>query len=187
MVHWSLFPTAIGTCGIVWEGNSVLGTSLPDAERETTERRLREKFAATKAKPPVHVREAIDAIGSLLEGESTDLSFVDCAFPDVEPLAVRIYALIRAIPPGKTSTYGAVAAQLGDPALARAVGRAMGRNPIPIIVPCHRIIGSGGKLVGFSADGGVEMKLKMLEIEGAQIGDRPSLFDDLPLAIKPLT
>ena len=63
---------------------------------------------------------------------------------------------------------------------AQNVGRALSRNPIPIIVPCHRVIGANGKLTGFSAHGGVDTKLRMLEIEGARMGQMPGLFDDLP-------
>ena len=81
----------------------------------------------------------------------------------------------------KTRSYGEIAEQLGDRALARDVGQALGQNPVPIIVPCHRVLAAGGKAGGFSAPGGTSTKLRLLSIEGAQPGG-PTLFDRLPLA-----
>ncbi|MEM7685817.1 MAG: MGMT family protein [Pseudomonadota bacterium] len=138
-----------------------------------------------EAAPPVEIARAITEITALLDGEAADLSKIPCDLSRVDPFAVKVYDATRAIPAGRTSTYGAIAVQLGDKTLARNVGQALGRNPVPIIVPCHRVVGAGGKLVGFSADGGVETKLKMLAIEGAAIGEPPGLFDTLPLATKP--
>ncbi len=93
---------------------------------------------------------------ALLEGAKTDLTGIDCDFSQVEPFAVQVYTATRAIPAGETRTYGEIALQLGDKQLAEKVGRALGRNPLPIIVPCHRVIGANGKLTGFSAYGGVD-------------------------------
>jgi methylated-DNA-[protein]-cysteine S-methyltransferase len=94
----------------------------------------------------------------------------------------RVYAIARAIPPGSVRTYGDIARELGDLAAARAVGQALGRNPWPIVVPCHRVLGADGKVGGFSAPGGADTKLRMLTIERAQTSAEPSLFDDLPLS-----
>jgi methylated-DNA-[protein]-cysteine S-methyltransferase len=102
----------------------------------------------------------------------------------MEPFALKVYELSRAIKPSQTRTYGELATEMGDRAYAQAVGRALGANPFPIIVPCYRIMGAGGKLTGFSAGGGVSTKLKLQEIEKAQIGEKPALFGDLPLAVK---
>jgi O-6-methylguanine DNA methyltransferase len=84
-----------------------------------------------------------------------------------------VYQLARSIPPGKTLSYGEVASRIGSPGAARAVGQALGKNPFAIVVPCHRVLAAGGKPGGFSANGGVDTKLKMLRIEQAQ----RSLFD----------
>jgi methylated-DNA-[protein]-cysteine S-methyltransferase len=78
-----------------------------------------------------------------------------------------VFEIARTIPPGRTLSYGEVAQALGDATLARAVGQALGRNPFPIIVPCHRVLAAGGKAGGFSAPGGVKTKARLLEIEGA--------------------
>ena len=88
-------------------------------------------------------------------------------------------------PCGEVRTYGEIAQEIGDPGAARAVGAALGRNPVPIIIPCHRVLGSAGKSGGFSAPGGTETKFRMLEIEGAKRPGDPELFESLPLAVKP--
>ena len=185
MVRFSLFPTPLGDCGIAWRGDTVVSTRLPDKSSADTSRRLAMRTGGTRGEPPTAIRCAIASMTALLEGERTDLTSIVCDFGAIDPFAAQVYAATRAIPAGRTSTYGAIAARLGDKQLARNVGQALGRNPLPIIVPCHRVMGAGGKLTGFSAAGGVATKLKMLAIEGAQVGDAPGLFDDLPLAGRP--
>jgi methylated-DNA-[protein]-cysteine S-methyltransferase len=96
----------------------------------------------------------------------------------------RVYDVARSIPAGATLSYGNIAEQLGDRLLARDVGEALGQNPFPIIVPCHRVLAAGGKMGGFSARGGVRTKLRLLSIEGAEPGG-PTLFEALPLAAAP--
>lgn len=130
------------------------------------------------------MNEAIAAIQELLDGKPNDLTSIQLDISGIEPFALEVYALSRAIKPGQTRTYGELATEMGDRAYSQAVGRALGANPFPIIVPCHRILGAGGKLTGFSAGGGVNTKLKLLEIEQAQIGPAPALFGALPLAVK---
>jgi methylated-DNA-[protein]-cysteine S-methyltransferase len=97
----------------------------------------------------------------------------------------QVYAVARTIPPGATLSYGEIATRLGDRSAARDVGEAMGQNPFPVIVPCHRVVAAGGKVGGFSAAGGVTTKLRLLAIEGAQVGETPTLFDSLPLVARP--
>ena len=104
---------------------------------------------------------------ALLGGERVDLADVALDMADVAPFHQRVYEQTRAIPAGATSTYGEIAARIGDPGNARAVGEALGRNPFPIIVPCHRVLAASGKLGGFSAFGGAMTKRRMLIIEGA--------------------
>ncbi|WP_156256917.1 methylated-DNA--[protein]-cysteine S-methyltransferase, partial [Sandarakinorhabdus oryzae] len=137
---------------------------------------------AEPGQPPPAIARAITAIQALLAGDRVDLGFIACE-PHADPFAEQVRTLTRAIPPGQTRTYGDLATDLGDKALARAVGTTLGRNPLPLIVPCHRVLGADGKLTGFSAPGGVKTKLKLLEIEGAFRSD--GLFGALPLALKP--
>jgi methylated-DNA-[protein]-cysteine S-methyltransferase len=91
----------------------------------------------------------------------------------------------RRIPAGETVTYGELAARAGSPGAAREVGQAMARNRFPIIVPCHRVLAANGGFGGFSAPGGLESKARLLTIERAAVGREPSLFDDLPIAVRP--
>jgi len=121
----------------------------------------------------------------LLRGEKRDFSAIALDMAGVPEFHQKVYAVARTIPVGATLSYGEIAARLGDRGAAREVGEAMGQNPFPIIVPCHRVLAAGGKVGGFSAAGGVTTKLRLLGIEGAQVGEAPTLFDSLPLRARP--
>jgi methylated-DNA-[protein]-cysteine S-methyltransferase len=181
-IGFSVFDTALGHCGIAWTATAIAGTRLPETTIEDIERRYGEAKLST---PPPFVHEAIQRIRQLLTGEADDLLSLPLDMGDVTELNRRIYAITRAIAPGRTRTYGDIARELGDPLYAQAVGQAMGRNPWPIIVPCHRVLAAGGKTGGFSAPGGVDTKFKILAIEQAKVKPEGSLFDALPLAVKP--
>jgi methylated-DNA-[protein]-cysteine S-methyltransferase len=166
-MHWVLFDTAIGTCGLAWSNAGVRRLQLPEPDRNATERRL---IAGTGATRPERVPEEIaDAIGLLqqyFEGNAADLGDVALDLDRTSPFHRRIYAATRTIGWGRTASYGDLARQVGSPGAARAVGQAMARNPVPIIVPCHRVLASGGKVGGFSAYGGVVTKERLLALEG---------------------
>jgi methylated-DNA-[protein]-cysteine S-methyltransferase len=171
---FTMFRTAIGTCGIVWTERGISGLQLPEGHEAATRARLLRRFpGASEAVPPSAVARARDAIVALLQGERADLSFVTLDMDGVPPFARRVYEAARAIPAGSTRSYGALAAALGMPAAARAVGQALGRNPFAIVVPCHRVVAAGGKLGGFTANGGAVTKQRLLQIEGARA---PALF-----------
>ena len=177
----TLLPTAIGTCAVAWRGDVIVGVALPEADEAATERHLRRTVPdAGRATPPPVVRAVLDGIVALLAGEPVDLSDVAVDVPLDSDFARRVHEVVRAIPPGETLTYGQVAERVGEPGGAQAVGRVMGSNPVPIIVPCHRVVGSGGRPVGFSAPGGVATKQRILRIEGAAAGGQPSLFEPAP-------
>jgi methylated-DNA-[protein]-cysteine S-methyltransferase len=177
----SIFDAAIGTCAVVWSARGVAGVQLPETTELATRAWLLRRFPdAEERDPPPSVQRAIEAIVALLRGEARDLRDLPLDLDGVPEFNRRVYEIARAIPPGKTMTYGEIAKQLGDRLLARAVGQALGHNPVPLIVPCHRVVAASGKSGGFSAGGGVVTKLRLLTIEGAQpIG--PTLFDRLPL------
>ena len=180
--HFCLFDTAIGACALAWSGERLIGAQLPERDEETARRRLMRRFPeASEARPPVFVAEAIAGIVALMTGEKRDLAGLPIALDDVPAFARKVYAVALAIPHGETLTYGEVAARIGEPGAARAVGVALGQNPLPIIVPCHRVLAAGGRTGGFSADGGVETKLRMLTIEKARTSAEPGLFEALPL------
>jgi methylated-DNA-[protein]-cysteine S-methyltransferase len=181
---FALFDTAIGACGIVWSARGVTGVQLPETNERATRARLLRRYAgAREAQPPHDVQRAIDGIVALLRGEARDLADIVIDDTQIPPFNRKVYAIARTIPPGRTITYGEIAERLGDKLLARDVGQAMGENPTPIIMPCHRVLAAGGKTGGFSASGGVVTKLRLLTIEGAQ-PNGPTLFDRLPLAAR---
>jgi methylated-DNA-[protein]-cysteine S-methyltransferase len=183
-VSFALFETAIGSCGVAWSERGIVGVQLPEGNERATRSRLRRRFPdACEAVPPAHVERVISDVVALLGGERRDLrqAVLDqAAVPDFNR---RVYDVARSIPAGSTWSYGEVAARLGDRSLARDVAQALGQNPFPIIVPCHRVMAAGGKTGGFSAPGGVRTKLRLLSIERAQPGG-PSLFADLPLVTR---
>ena len=173
--QYTLFDTAIGRCAVAWSARGLLAVQLPEAdERATRARLLRRVLGAREAAPPRDVQGAIDAMTALLRGEPSDLSPIVLDMDGVPAFHRRVYDIARGIAPGATLTYGDIANQLGDPGAARAVGQALGHNPFAIVVPCHRVLASGGKPGGFSANGGAVTKLRMLAIEGAPV--TPSLF-----------
>lgn len=170
---FTMFDTAIGVCGLAWRGDVVAGTSLPGTGLRA---RMAKRFPdAVEGPPPPSARTAVDGIVALLDGARHDLASIPLDLSGVPEFHRRAYEVARAIPPGKTVTYGEIAHRLGMPGSAQAVGQAMGQNPFPIIVPCHRVLAAGGKDGGFSAHGGVATKRRMLVIEGA-LADEPTLF-----------
>ena len=179
---FALFDTAIGFCAVVWSARGIAGVQLPEADAAATRKRVRKRFpAAVESQAPASVQHAIKEMTALLDGEARDLNDITVDIDHLSEFNRKVYAIARAIPPGSTLTYGEVAERLGDKLLARAVGQALGENPVPLIVPCHRVLAANGKSGGFSATGGVITKLRLLTIEGAQPGG-PTLFDRLPLA-----
>ncbi len=175
---FTLFDTAIGRCGIAWGGRGISLVQLPEARVAATRARLLARApGAQEAPPPPEVRRAVDAITALLRGEPSDLGQIALDMERVPPFQRRVYEAAREIPPGATLTYGEVATRVGSPGSARAVGQALGRNPFAIVVPCHRVLAAGGRVGGFSAEGGTGAKLRMLAIEGARINGQPGLFE----------
>ena len=173
-----LFDTAIGRCALAWSVDGLTGVQLPGADEAATRARMRARFPGVEERePPPEVCEAIRRIAAALGGEPDDLRSIRLDETGVGAFPRRVYALLRELPYGATTTYGELAARLGEPGAARAVGRALGDNPFAPVVPCHRVLAAGGGSGGFSAAGGVRTKLRMLSIEGARFGSEPGLFD----------
>jgi methylated-DNA-[protein]-cysteine S-methyltransferase len=176
--HFAIFDTAIGRCGIVWGPRGINGVQLPMGSEEKTRSRIRQSRGdIPEAVPTAEVQSAIDGIVELLAGKPNDLADIALDLDGVPEFNRGVYDIARRIPPGQTLTYGDIAKRLGGVELSRDVGQALGRNPCPIVVPCHRVLAAGGKPGGFSANGGVVTKLKILAIEGAVVNHTPSLFD----------
>jgi methylated-DNA-[protein]-cysteine S-methyltransferase len=177
MTTFTLFDTPIGRCGIAWDGEMVVGVQLPEARVADTRARLRERFDGARAgTPPPPVQSAIDRIVSSLRGRADDLVDIPLDLASLPPFQRKVYEVVRTIPAGETMSYGEVAAEVGSPGAARAVGQALGRNPYAIVVPCHRVLAAGGRTGGFSATGGVATKLRMLAIEGVRTVDGDTGF-----------
>src|SRR6266446_3649088 len=172
---FALFDTAIGRCGIAWGECGVAGVQLPEAGEAETRARMLHRFpAAGETAPPPGIRQAVEGIVALLRGEASDLAGVALDMDQVPEFHRRVYDAARTISPGETLSYGDIARQVGVPGAARAVGQALGRNPFPIVVPCHRVIAAGGRIGGFSAQGGIATKRRMLAIESAWIDGDPA-------------
>ncbi|GJL95334.1 MAG: methylated-DNA--protein-cysteine methyltransferase [Hyphococcus sp.] len=178
---YHLFETALGRCAMAWGESGVLSVSFPEKDDATTVDRLarRPKYLGyegdeEEASPPQGIVRLVKDITALFEGARPN--FADARL-DMEGIAAfdrELYALTLAIPAGELKTYGDLAKALGDVSLSRRVGQSLGRNPFPIIVPCHRVVGADGAMTGFSAPGGAEVKRRLLKIEGAI---EPDLFD----------
>ncbi len=176
--HFAIFDTPLGRCGIAWGARGINAVQLPMGSENMTRARIRQRFGdIAESSPTDEVQAAIDGIVELLAGKPNDLRQIVLDLDGVPEFHRGVYDIARAIPPGKTLTYGDIAKRLGGVELSRDVGQALGRNPCPVVVPCHRVLAAGDKPGGFSANGGVVTKLKMLEIEGAVVNYTPSLFD----------
>ena len=175
---FALFDTVIGRCGIAWGDRGLIGVQLPESTPGAAWARLRRRFPdAVEAEPTAEVEKVIERIRDLLAGGRDDLSDIPLDLASQPAFNLRVYEIARAIAPGETSTYGEVARAMGEPGAARAVGKALGENPWPIVVPCHRVLGSSGSMGGFSAPGGAETKARLLTIEKARTNEVPTLFD----------
>ncbi len=169
---FTTFDTAIGACAVAWGPNGITGVQLPERDEAATRARMQRRFpSAGRDEPPTAVADAIAAMQSLLWGETTDLTAVVVDLGGTDDLARRVYEVARTIPHGATLSYGDIADRIGEPRLTREVGRALAGNPVPIVVPCHRVLAAGGRIGGFSANGGITMKLRLLAIEGALLTD----------------
>ena len=170
LLRHAVFDTAIGACAVAWHGGGLVGVWLPEGSAEALRQRVLRRHAdAVSSTPDGPARRAVDGITALLAGAPDDLADValDFDFAQAPLFFRRVWTASRAIPPGSTRTYLELATTLGEPGAARAVGQALGRNPFPIVVPCHRVLAAGGRSGGFSAPGGVRTKALLLEIEGA--------------------
>jgi len=165
-VRYCLFATAIGECGIAWSERGVTRVALPEGNRAATERRLKARAPGAHAgDPPPAIREVIVEIERYARGERVSFASAGIDLGDADAFRRSVYAAARAVPWGETASYGEIARRVGT-SDAREVGQALSRNPVPLIVPCHRIVGSDGRLVGFSAYGGTLTKERLLALEG---------------------
>jgi methylated-DNA-[protein]-cysteine S-methyltransferase len=174
---FSLFATALGDCAVAWNDIGLTGVWLPDSSAAHLRSRLLGRPAKVPERaPPQAAAAAIAAMQGLLDGQRTNLLHIGLDESPLSPFDRSVYVAARAIAPGHVVTYAMLAVQVGHGASARAVGQALGRNPFPIVVPCHRIIAANGELGGFSAPGGVATKRRLLTIEDARLQGVDDLF-----------
>ena len=178
--EFCLFDTAIGKCGIGWRQRDkscdVTQFQLPeDTPEETAARIAREAGAVWPSIPPPSVAATIKKVQKHLAGDTQRFNGISLDLNGTGEFAQAVYAAAQEIPSGQTRTYGELARAVGQPGAAQAVGQALGSNPIPLIVPCHRILAAGGKPGGFSAHGGRSTKATLLAIEGVTFGPHPTI------------
>lgn len=162
----TFFDTPVGLCGLAWSGRGVTHLQLPEESDEATRARLYKRAGKPpEREPPANIAEAVHAVAALLKGRAVDLTWIALDMDRIGDFERQVYETTRFIPCGETRTYGQIARAIGMPDAARGIGQALGRNPIALIVPCHRVVAAGGKTGGFSAGGGVSTKLRILEIE----------------------
>jgi methylated-DNA-[protein]-cysteine S-methyltransferase len=167
-----IFETAMGFCAIAWSAAGVVRFQLPTKSAEAADRLMRRRaFGAASGAPPEEVAAVVEAAKRYFAGEEIDFSQVRLDLAGEGAFFAQIYAALRRVGWGRTTTYGALAKEVGaGREAARDVGEAMARNPAPLIIPCHRVLAAGGKIGGFSAPGGSKTKARMLELEGVRVG-----------------
>ncbi len=181
--HYHLFDTALGICGIAWSGRGLMRLQLPERDRPATEARLRAH--STASAPSAAVKHLVVALQHYFVGRRCDFSNVELDLGGVSPFHHTIYNVTRSLDWGQTTSYGDLALRAGSPGSARAVGQAMARNPIPVIIPCHRVLASRKKIGGFSAFGGAITKERLLMLEGISfVAEAPLLAALEPHLVK---
>jgi len=164
-MHSSYFLTRYGTGVVYATAQGVVKVELPDLSRNETARRMEQW-------PEFEPSELTVSVAGMLQryfnGEQVDFGDIPVVLDGLALFRRTILAAVRKLHYGETSTYGQVARECGSPSAARAAGGALASNPIPIIIPCHRVVASDGRLTGFSAPGGERAKMVLLKMEGVE-------------------
>jgi methylated-DNA-[protein]-cysteine S-methyltransferase len=178
MAGFAFLDTPAGLVGLAWnDALAVCGGQLPEATPALTRQRMQQRYPElAECEPPPAMAAVITRLAAALQGAPDTLEDVPLDDADVPEFNRQVYALARRIPPGQTRSYGEIAAELGGPAVARAVGQALGRNRFAPLVPCHRVLAAHAQAGGFSGPGGLKTKLKLLQLEGARFGEQAGLF-----------
>ncbi len=169
--HSCVFETAAGFSAIAWSDFGATRFVLPASTAAAAERSLKRRAPqAEPGAPPPEVAEAITLVKRYFSGEQTEFSSVALDLRDQDPFFAQVYDALRRVRWGRTTTYGALAAAVGAAReAARDVGQAMAKNPMPLLIPCHRVLAAGGKIGGFSAPGAADTKARLLRMEGVGV------------------
>jgi methylated-DNA-[protein]-cysteine S-methyltransferase len=180
-VAFVTFDAANGACGLAWTDTGLTRVRPFEPSRAMAASRLQTNAGteAGETQLPAMIAGVIEALRRFLSGEPATFDDTPLDMGGLSDFDSSIYAALRAVGWGETVTYGELARRIGEPAsAARAVGAEMGRNPLPLVVPCHRVLASGGKLGGFSAPGGGRTKRVLLTREGVHLdGGQLALFE----------
>jgi methylated-DNA-[protein]-cysteine S-methyltransferase len=184
-VAYTVFDTAVGRCAIAWGQDGVLGVQLADVREIETRRRLLRQFPeARELRPSADIQLVIDGICTLLRGQFADLSDIPLDMSDLPPFDCRVYEMVRRIPRGETRTRAEIATQVGSPGIVHSLAQALARNPFALVVPCHRVLESAGRIDGIPTNGGAMTRARLLSLEGALPSRGSTLFDAL-LSVAP--
>lgn len=174
MAGHRVIETALGFVGIAWNGGGLVRLVLPEQTAQAAAWRLagtaRSGPRDEDATSPQFVETASDLIARYGDGEPVDLSGLPLDLEKAPAFDRAIYAAALRLVFGEVTTYGQLASNAGYAGMARETGAALGRNPMPLVIPCHRILAAGGKIGGFSAPGGSATKLRLLQHEGVRLG-----------------
>ena len=161
-----LFNTRIGYCGLCWKRDQIIAFYLPESNPRVLAAKIAMKVqGAIEAEPTNTVLRATNIINQYLNGHKPNFDSLNLTVELATSFENSVYIELRKIPFGKLSTYSLIAQKIGRPKATRAVGTALSKNPFPIILPCHRVLSSNEKLSGYSAPGGLTMKLAFLQFE----------------------
>lgn len=161
-MHYAAIDTDWGPIGLGWTDRGLARIALPGPRLADVLSRW-----GHRATPPGRLAALIETVLAYIRGAQVEFDGFDLDLEAVPDFHRAVYADIRCLRWGQTSTYGAIARRLGEPLAARAVGQAMRANPMPLVIPCHRVLAADGRSGGFSAPGGVATKMKMLALEQA--------------------
>ena len=167
-MKYDIFDTALGPCGVRWSPRGICGVQLPMADADTLTDKMRQD-GAEAGRPTRAVGVAMRKMQRHLDGRLDPLTSLELDLSALTPFRAAISQVLRTVGPGQTITYGELARAVGKPGATQAAGSAMANNPLPLVIPCHRVLAAGGSLGGFSAHGGVKTKLRLLSVEGADL------------------
>ncbi|MDP2877711.1 MAG: methylated-DNA--[protein]-cysteine S-methyltransferase, partial [Holophaga sp.] len=159
MDQWTTFETELGWIALAWSPHGLRMLRFTGPERPLVE----------ASQPPGWVMESISALSRFLAGESAAFQNIPLDLSGLTPFTQRVLEVLRHTRPGEILTYGHLARLAGSPGASRAVGQVMAKNPLPILIPCHRVVAANGP-GGFSLFGSLETKERLMAIES---GRRP--------------
>jgi O-6-methylguanine DNA methyltransferase len=173
---YDIFHVSLGWCAAARGGKGFCAFVLPVHSARIAEEailastaQLIQPGAPAPRRAPSALRRLAEAAARYFDGETVRFDEFPLDLSSGTAFQRRVWSVIGRIPHGQVRTYRWIGMEIGRPEAARAIGRAVGANPVPLLIPCHRVVGSDGSLVGFSAAGGIGLKMKMLEIEKVRI------------------